>query len=324
VPEMELPTVGGTEKRERSEVKVNSLSEDAEKRIIQIKAIHIDALEIELELMEIQESTQSMLIQFNMTLNVPHLPPGFKNSFKVYKDYIFSNCKSTEITALEELKGSVRISGQSWVNVLMDLTNFPFDSHSLEIPFEPFFQVAKVSSFEMIMPRKYDDLWIVSQVATSRNEEGCFTLAFGLKRKSQFQVFHLIIPALSIMFFTFSIYRVEQWLLTDRMNFLIAVLLTQVALNFSLAGQLPQISYLTLFDRQIFLNIVTIVLILIGSMISEGMRSTDNWIGLGIFIFWFFLSLYTLFHRHTGSATKKAFVTYEAEKVKDPLMNIEH
>lgn len=149
------------------------------------------------------------------------------------------------------------------ISTVLDLRRLPFDTQSLKIELESFQHQADavVLSFPDANLHMTKDIslpqWQVGRTTTEAkshfNEVYKETysraiITIEVKRRYQFYIWQMMVPLGILIGMAFAVFFLPPADLADRMNVIIASLLTVVALSYSLHSDLPKVPYLTVID----------------------------------------------------------------------------
>lgn len=145
----------------------------------------------------------------------------------------------------------------------LDLRELPFDTQHVQIELESFQHQAD----EMTLTLAPADLRIAQQISLPQWKVGQLTakttsyfnelydenysratVTVELKRRYQFYIWQMMVPLVILIGVAFAVFFLPLQDLADRMNVIVASLLTIVALSYTLHSELPKIPYLTVID----------------------------------------------------------------------------
>jgi hypothetical protein len=173
----------------------------------------------------------------------------------------------------------------------LDLRKLPFDTQALQIELESFQHLA--GAVELVLPP--ENLRITSRISLpqwqprklSAAVKPVFREVYGetysratvtleVKRHTQFYVWQMMVPLGIVLGMAFAVFFLPPNDLSDRMNVIIASLLTVVALSYSLHSGLPKISYLTVIDWFFVLAYVFLGLAMAGMVWISNVHARDE------------------------------------------------
>lgn len=173
----------------------------------------------------------------------------------------------------------------------LDLRRLPFDTQRLQLELESFqhqagevvftlppenLRMAKRISLPQWRPGK-----VTSEVAPFFSEiyEETYsraTVTIEVTRRFQFYIWQMIVPLCILIGMAFAVFFLPPSDLADRMNVIIASLLTVVALSYSLHVDLPKIPYLTIIDWLFLLAYVFLGLAMAGMVWIRKLHERDE------------------------------------------------
>lgn len=220
--------------------------------------------------------------------------------------------------------GSVNYTARynATVTSTMDLRKFPYDTQVLRIPLESYFyvyddvQFVQDSGSTGYNPEHYLLEWSVQKVATKidRHDYSMYGPFFGaysrfmfeltLKRQSDFYLWKIFLPLLLIVASSWTVFWIRDLAVNVGISF--TILLTVVAFNFSIAGTLPRVPYLTFMDAILSVSYISVFLSLIVIMVAnrfeersmegkeEQLKRVSRWafplgltVSVGVLALWF-------------------------------------
>ncbi|MBW7896826.1 MAG: hypothetical protein H3C27_17095 [Opitutaceae bacterium] len=145
----------------------------------------------------------------------------------------------------------------------LDLRELPFDTQHVQIELESF----QHQAHEMTLTLAPADLRITPQISLPQWRVGRLTaktasyfnelydetysrttVTVELQRRHQFYIWQMMVPLVILIGVAFAVFFLPLQDLADRMNVIVASLLTIVALSYTLHAELPKIPYLTVID----------------------------------------------------------------------------
>lgn len=161
----------------------------------------------------------------------------------------------------------------------LDLRKLPFDTQRLRIELESFQHQADV--LELSLPP--ENLHMTKEISLTQWQPGRTTTETGPKysevydetysratvtievtRRYQYYIWQMMVPLGILVAMAFAVFYLPPTDLADRMNVIIASLLTVVALSYSLHTDLPKVPYLTVIDWLFLLAYVFLGLSMVG------------------------------------------------------------
>lgn len=173
----------------------------------------------------------------------------------------------------------------------LDLRRLPFDTQRLQLELESFQHQAGEVVFTLpaenlrMAHRISLPQWrpgkVTSEVAPLYSEiyEESYsraTVTIEVTRRFQFYVWQMIVPLCILIGMAFAVFFLPPSDLADRMNVIIASLLTVVALSYSLHTDLPKIPYLTIIDWLFVLAYVFLGLAMAGMVWIRKLHDRDE------------------------------------------------
>lgn len=172
----------------------------------------------------------------------------------------------------------------------LDLRRLPFDTQRLQLELESFQYQAHEVAF-MLPPA---NLRIADRISLPQWRPGKLTaevaprylelydetysratVTIEVTRRFQFYIWQMIVPLCILIGMAFAVFFLPPTDLADRMNVIIASLLTVVALSFSLHTDLPKIPYLTIIDWLFFLAYLFLGLAMAGMVWIRKLHDRD-------------------------------------------------
>eukprot|EP00808_Paulinella_micropora_P030331 g74504.t1 len=164
-----------------------------------------------------------------------------------------------------------------------------------------------VAGWNLRKPRAF----ITKALSVSSEREKMHLVVF-VERQPQAYVSDIVFPLFLIVSASFSVFILEPGDLNDRMSIMLTSMLTVVAFKLTLAGELPTMTYFTLFDRYVLACYANLLLVSLESMVVAfdedgtldlrwldfvtGVLLASSWCLFHLFIFvgsrrgWFYLT----------------------------------
>lgn len=172
----------------------------------------------------------------------------------------------------------------------LDLRRLPFDTQRLQLELESF----QYQAHEVTLTLAHENLRIANRISLPQWRPGkstievaprfreiydetysCATVTIEVTRRFQFYIWQMIVPLCILIGMAFAVFFLPPADLADRMNVIIASLLTVVALSFSLHTDLPKIPYLTIIDWLFFLAYLFLGLAMAGMVWIRKLHDRD-------------------------------------------------
>ncbi len=173
----------------------------------------------------------------------------------------------------------------------LDLRRLPFDRQQLHLELESFQHLA--GDVELTIPP--GSLRMSPRISLPQWEPGMLsaevkpfyrdvyqetysraTVTIEVKRHYHFFLWQMIVPLVIVLAMAFAVFFLPPADLSDRMNVIIASLLTVVALSFTLHSGLPKIPYLTIIDWLFVLAYVFLGLAMAGMVWIANLHARDE------------------------------------------------
>ena len=184
-----------------------------------------------------------------------------------------------------------RQRGTGRVSSYHSLRHFPFDRHDFEIYLTP----DVPGHFPIVLETKPEDTWVANRlniegwrvegVSISTDEfslhdkgEPLYTakLTISAERNPEFYVYRVLV----LLFLVVGMSWVIFWVPPSRFEFQIGIgataMLTAIAFNLALSGQLPPVGYLTTLDKMMVWAIVLVFLSIIEALVAGRMVMKDR------------------------------------------------
>jgi hypothetical protein len=188
--------------------------------------------------------------------------------------------------------GQIRFEGvfEATVAANYDLRRFPFDRHALEIDVESFRWSAGelrfvadreasglASSFAIPEWRAWGFDVRSEETAHARGPDPFSRLVVGVRigREIGFYVWKVVLPLFVIVAISWSVFWMTDEHLSGRARVVATGILTVVAYQFALAGNMPRVAYLTLMDAVTTLSFSMMGLAFLQNMFVVPLRERD-------------------------------------------------
>jgi hypothetical protein len=205
-----------------------------------------------------------------------------------WPDVTFTNGVGREVIENQELivksDGTVEYKQkfQQRLEVNFDLTKFPFDKQKLVVEIESFSWPSKLVKFvkwdtKTGFSTKYEipawhteDMKVsVEDVEEEREHKSFsqFKATIEVERNTQYYLWKIMLPLIVIMTISWCVFWVDHENIGNRMEILLAVLLTWVAYQFIISQDLPKLGYLTYLDYLFLLSFFFITSVFVQAVI---------------------------------------------------------
>ena len=169
--------------------------------------------------------------------------------------------------------GSNRLDSNRDVAVCFDMqqinviTNFTQRRHSLVRPDDVAFSSPSFSGDFTMETLSYGVGTCVSVQTGLQND--CVCLSLHVARDPSFVIYKGVVPLVSIFFLATLSFAIDIQLLSDRLNYIMTLFLTIVAIQWTITDRLPRVPYLTLIDRLLIITLCTLLLMAAGSVVCH-------------------------------------------------------
>ncbi|GMH94982.1 hypothetical protein TrST_g1534 [Triparma strigata] len=183
------------------------------------------------------------------------------------------------------------------LDVDLDHSSFPFDRQTLE------FQIRATTPTDVPLPRvELDAMSTNAAVPGSKSEEWNFMtgelclfsclhntvrVVGGIERKASYYIWNLAAVLVAITAMAAHSFWVDPSDLSGRLGLNFTLVLTAVAFKFSLANNLPKITYLTKLDLLVLGNFAALALCGIEHVIASSLSETDAETADNLFLYVF-------------------------------------
>ena len=204
-------------------------------------------------------------------------------------DYSLNNAKSGQIGCDREIVVTLDVD--------LDHSSFPFDRQTLE------FQIRATTPTDVPLPRvELDAMSTNAAVPVSKSEEWNFMtgelclfsclhntvrVVGGIEREASYYIWNLAAVLVAITAMAAHSFWVDPSDLSGRLGLNFTLVLTAVAFKFSLANNLPKITYLTKLDLLVLGNFAALALCGIEHVIASSLSETDAETADNLFLYVF-------------------------------------
>ena len=169
--------------------------------------------------------------------------------------------------------GSNRLDSTRDVAVCFDMqqvnviTSFTQRRHSLVRPDDVAFSSPSFSGDFTMETLSYGAGTCVSLQTGLQND--CVCLSLHIARDPSFVIYKGVVPLVSIFFLAALSFAIDIQLLSERLNYIMTLFLTIVAIQWTITDRLPRVPYLTLIDVLLIITLCTLLLMAAGSVVCH-------------------------------------------------------
>ena len=100
-------------------------------------------------------------------------------------------------------------------------------------------------------------------------QNDCICLSLHVARDPSFVVYNGVVPLVSIFYLALLSFAIDLQLLSDRLNYIMALFLTIIAIKWTITDRLPRVAYLTLIDVLVVVTTCNLLLMATGSVVCH-------------------------------------------------------
>ena len=243
-----------------------------------------------LKLDEVKQEHESLLsFKFtNMTDAMKNIVRGWMNK----PDSIFHNSSSVLIVNGGDLNEfSFRINMRYTVRNL----RYPFDCQNFAIQFDDCVADLDNVDLNVVLSNALNNNWIVESSDILHNTNS--SIRIFVRRIYKYHLRNLFFPIFCIFLSSFSVLLFDCEELSARMSILLTNLLSIIAFSIFYNSLVPKHPEFNIFDSFLFVNLSTLValIIIVNTTFKFNNNYVDNTLGFFIFGLWFIYIVYLIF-----------------------------